>query len=87
MAVSEHVENAGVHSGDATLITPPQDINTQTLQKITNICSSIADALGVNGPFNMQLIAKVFYSVFIDVYYILIINMKLPSLNVIFGEN
>ncbi|RXG73030.1 CAD protein [Armadillidium vulgare] len=58
MAVSEHVENAGVHSGDATLITPPQDINTQTLQKITNICSSIADALGVNGPFNMQLIAK-----------------------------
>ena len=34
MAVSEHVENAGVHSGDATLVTPPQDLNNETLFKI-----------------------------------------------------
>lgn len=59
MAVSEHVENAGVHSGDATLVTPPQDLNEETLQKIKLICCSIGRALEVTGPFNMQLIAKV----------------------------
>ncbi|XP_011866080.1 PREDICTED: CAD protein [Vollenhovia emeryi] len=58
MAVSEHVENAGVHSGDATLVTPPQDINTQTLAKIKSISKAVAASLGVTGPFNMQLIAK-----------------------------
>ncbi|XP_018404627.1 PREDICTED: CAD protein [Cyphomyrmex costatus] len=58
MAVSEHVENAGVHSGDATLVTPPQDINTQTLVKIKSISKAVAASLGVTGPFNMQLIAK-----------------------------
>lgn len=59
MAVSEHVENAGVHSGDATLVTPPQDINAQTLAKIKTISRAIAASLCVTGPFNMQLIAKV----------------------------
>ncbi|XP_033610658.1 CAD protein isoform X2 [Cryptotermes secundus] len=58
LAVCEHVENAGVHSGDATLVTPPQDINPQTLQKIMAISRAIAGALEVTGPFNMQLIAK-----------------------------
>ncbi|KOC66587.1 CAD protein [Habropoda laboriosa] len=58
MAVSEHVENAGVHSGDATLVTPPQDINTETLAKIKMMSKAIAASLGVTGPFNMQLIAK-----------------------------
>ncbi|CAB3359447.1 Hypothetical predicted protein [Cloeon dipterum] len=58
MAVSEHVENAGVHSGDATLMTPPQDINSTTLKKISAIARAIADNLEVTGPFNMQLIAK-----------------------------
>jgi len=59
MAVSEHVENAGVHSGDATLVTPPQDLNEETLAKIRLICCAIGHALEVNGPFNIQLIAKV----------------------------
>merc|ERR1712106_832211 len=58
MAVSEHVENAGVHSGDAPLVTPPRDINSETLAKIKQITSAIAKALIVSGPFNMQLIAK-----------------------------
>ncbi|XP_045785144.1 CAD protein isoform X2 [Maniola jurtina] len=58
MAVSEHVENAGVHSGDATLVTPPQDINNETLDKIKEIARVIAETLDVTGPFNMQLIAK-----------------------------
>lgn len=58
LAVSEHVENAGVHSGDATLVTPPQDLNTETLAKIRSITKAIASSLEVSGPFNMQLIAK-----------------------------
>jgi carbamoyl-phosphate synthase/aspartate carbamoyltransferase/dihydroorotase len=64
LAVCEHVENAGVHSGDATLVTPPQDINPQTLQKIMAISRAVAGALEVTGPFNMQLIAKVQYFMF-----------------------
>lgn len=59
MAVSEHVENAGVHSGDATLVTPPQDINEETLHEIKLIVIEIGKSLHVNGPFNLQLIAKV----------------------------
>ena len=59
VAISEHVENAGVHSGDATLITPPQDLNQETVNKITEICAAIGKQLSVTGPFNMQLIAKV----------------------------
>ncbi|KAI5721517.1 hypothetical protein M8J77_021715 [Diaphorina citri] len=58
MAVSEHVENAGIHSGDATLVTPPQGINSVTLDKIRRIAARVALELGVTGPFNMQLIAK-----------------------------
>ena len=60
VAISEHVENAGVHSGDATLVTPPQDLNEETLSKITAICAAIGKHLAVTGPFNMQLIAKVY---------------------------
>ncbi|XP_055680705.1 CAD protein [Lutzomyia longipalpis] len=58
LAISEHVENAGVHSGDATLVTPPQDINDETLAKIREIANDIAKLLDVSGPMNMQLIAK-----------------------------
>ncbi|KAM6965094.1 multifunctional protein CAD [Aplochiton taeniatus] len=58
MAVSEHVENAGVHSGDATLVTPPQDINQTTMEKIKMIVHAIGLELQVTGPFNLQLIAK-----------------------------
>jgi carbamoylphosphate synthase large subunit len=57
MAILSHVENAGVHSGDATLITPPI-LNVETMAKIKLIASAIASALQVNGPFNLQLIAK-----------------------------
>lgn len=58
MAVSEHVENAGVHSGDATLVTPPQDLNEETLARIKQITRDVASLLDVTGPMNMQLIAK-----------------------------
>ena len=59
MAVSEHVENAGVHSGDATMVLPPQHLNEETLKKIRKICYDIGQALMVTGLSNMQLIAKV----------------------------
>eukprot|EP00057_Strongylocentrotus_purpuratus_P012618 XP_011667092.1 PREDICTED: CAD protein [Strongylocentrotus purpuratus] len=58
IAISEHVENAGVHSGDATLVTPPQDLNQETIDKITAITAAIGASLEVNGPYNLQLIAK-----------------------------
>ncbi|VDO98634.1 unnamed protein product [Soboliphyme baturini] len=58
-AISEHVENAGVHSGDATLVTPPQDLTAKTIAEIKYVVTQIAKVLCINGPFNMQLIAKV----------------------------
>ncbi|ROT40529.1 carbamoyl-phosphate synthase [Sodiomyces alkalinus F11] len=56
--ISEHVENAGVHSGDATLIVPPQDLERQTIERIEEATRKIAAALNVTGPFNIQFIAK-----------------------------
>lgn len=56
--ISEHVENAGVHSGDATLILPPQDLELTTIQRIEEATRKIGDALNVTGPFNIQFIAK-----------------------------
>ncbi|NXG73715.1 PYR1 protein, partial [Baryphthengus martii] len=50
--------NAGVHSGDATLVTPPQDITPKTLERIKAIVHAIGQELQVTGPFNLQLIAK-----------------------------
>ncbi|KAM3516352.1 hypothetical protein MY11210_000111 [Beauveria gryllotalpidicola] len=56
--ISEHVENAGVHSGDATLILPPQDLEPTTIARIEDATRKIAVALNVTGPFNIQFIAK-----------------------------
>ncbi|POR33660.1 Protein pyrABCN [Tolypocladium paradoxum] len=56
--VSEHVENAGVHSGDATLILPPQDLEATTIERIEEATRKIGAALNVTGPFNIQFIAK-----------------------------
>ncbi len=53
------MENAGIHSGDATLVTPPQDLNEHTIDKIRVVCFSVAQTLQISGPFNLQLIAKV----------------------------
>ncbi|KAF9306830.1 hypothetical protein BGZ74_003078, partial [Mortierella antarctica] len=56
--VSEHVENAGVHSGDATLILPPQDLDPETIRKIEVATAKIGQALDVTGCYNIQFIAK-----------------------------
>jgi carbamoyl-phosphate synthase large subunit len=57
-AISEHVENAGVHSGDATLVLPPQRTYLETMRRIKRITARIARALQLHGPFNIQFIAK-----------------------------
>ncbi|MDD5041636.1 MAG: carbamoyl-phosphate synthase (glutamine-hydrolyzing) large subunit [Candidatus Peribacteraceae bacterium] len=57
-AISEHVENAGVHSGDATLVLPPQRVNLETLRRVKQIAKGIARGLSISGPFNLQLLAK-----------------------------
>lgn len=56
--ISEHVENAGVHSGDATLVHPPQDLDPETIRRIEVATRKIADALNVTGPMNIQFMAK-----------------------------
>ena len=57
-AISEHVEFAGVHSGDATMVFPPQKIYFETVRRIKKIARQLADALEISGPFNMQFLAK-----------------------------
>jgi len=57
-AISEHVENAGVHSGDATLLLPAQDLAPTTIEKIKTAVKLIGQVLNVSGPFNVQFIAK-----------------------------
>jgi carbamoyl-phosphate synthase / aspartate carbamoyltransferase / dihydroorotase len=57
-AISEHVENAGVHSGDATLVLPAQDLDDVTVKKVQDAAAMIAKALNISGPFNIQFIAK-----------------------------
>jgi carbamoyl-phosphate synthase large subunit len=57
-AISEHIENAGVHSGDATVVLPPQRLYLETVRRAKHIARDIVAALGVTGPFNIQFIAK-----------------------------
>jgi len=57
-AISEHVENAGVHSGDATMVLPPQRTYLETMRRIKIIARKIARSLRITGPFNIQFIAK-----------------------------
>lgn len=57
-AISEHIEFAGVHSGDATLVFPPQKIYFETIRRIKKIARQIAEELQISGPFNMQFLAK-----------------------------
>jgi carbamoyl-phosphate synthase large subunit len=57
-AITEHVENAGVHSGDATVVLPPQRLYIETVRKVRKVADDIARALRITGPFNIQFIAK-----------------------------
>ncbi|KAF9268706.1 carbamoyl-phosphate synthase [Marasmius fiardii PR-910] len=57
-AVSEHVENAGVHSGDATLVLPPFSLNADDMSRLKSIAEKVAKAFEISGPFNMQIIRQ-----------------------------
>ena len=57
-AISEHIEFAGVHSGDATIQLPPQKLYVETVRRIKRISREIAKALNISGPFNIQYLAK-----------------------------
>jgi carbamoyl-phosphate synthase large subunit len=57
-AISEHIEFAGVHSGDATIQFPPQKLYVETVRRIKRISREIAKALHINGPFNIQYMAR-----------------------------
>jgi len=57
-AISEHIEFAGVHSGDATIVFPPQKLYVETIRRVKRITREIAKGLNISGPFNMQLLAK-----------------------------
>lgn len=57
-AISEHVEFAGVHSGDATIVFPPQKLYVETIRRVKKISRMIAKALEITGPFNIQFLAK-----------------------------
>lgn len=57
-AISEHIENAGVHSGDATIVLPPQKLYMETIRRIKVIAKKIAKELNISGPFNIQFLAK-----------------------------
>ena len=57
-AISEHIEFAGVHSGDATIQFPPQKLYVETIRRIKKISRQIAKALNISGPFNIQYLAK-----------------------------
>jgi len=57
-AISEHIEFAGVHSGDATLVFPPQKVYFETIRRVKRISKQIAAELNISGPFNIQFLAK-----------------------------
>ena len=57
-AISEHVEFAGVHSGDATIVFPPQKLYFETVRRIKRITRLISEELNITGPFNIQFLAR-----------------------------
>ena len=57
-AIHEHIENAGVHSGDATLVLPPQELTAYQKQRVREAAKKIAKRLNITGPMNIQFVAK-----------------------------
>lgn len=56
--ISEHIENAGVHSGDATLVLPPHTLSNEVVQEVKNATAAVAKRFEITGPFNMQFLVK-----------------------------
>ncbi len=83
--VSEHVENAGVHSGDASIVLPPQKLNKETIQQLKRIATELARELRITGPYNIQCLAKD------DVVSVIEINLRasrtFPFISKVTGVN
>lgn len=69
-AIAEHIEHAGVHSGDATIVYPPERIYLRTQKKVIDIAKQLAKGLKITGPFNIQFLAKE------DEVYVIEINLR-----------
>jgi carbamoyl-phosphate synthase large subunit len=84
-AISEHIEDAGVHSGDATLVLPPQTLYIATIRKVKRIAAAIARALRITGPFNIQFLAK--HNVVKVIECNLRASRSLPFVSKVLGQN
>jgi carbamoyl-phosphate synthase large subunit len=84
-AISEHIENAGVHSGDATLVVPPQKLYVATIRRAKQVAAQLARALQITGPFNVQFLAKQ------NVVKVIECNLRasrsLPFVSKVMGQN
>lgn len=90
-AISEHVENAGVHSGDATLVLPPYTLSERDLDRLKDIASRVAQAFEISGPFNMQVIKKPGFKAGEDELKVIECNLRasrsFPFVSKVLGHN
>jgi carbamoyl-phosphate synthase large subunit len=84
-AISEHIEDAGVHSGDATLVLPPQTLYIATIRRVRQIATLLARALSITGPFNVQFLAK--YNAVKVIECNLRASRSFPFVSKVTGEN
>ncbi len=84
-AISEHIEDAGVHSGDSTLVLPPQTLYIATIRRVKQIAVKLARALEITGPFNVQFLAR--HNAVKVIECNLRASRSLPFVSKVIGEN
>jgi carbamoyl-phosphate synthase large subunit len=84
-AISQHIESAGIHSGDSSLILPAPDINKEQRNKLLEISSALTEKLNVNGPFNLQFLHK--YDTFQVIEMNLRASRSFPFISKVLGIN
>jgi carbamoyl-phosphate synthase large subunit len=84
-AISEHIEDAGTHSGDAALVLPPQTLYIATIRRVKEIAATLARALSITGPFNIQFLAR--HNVVKVIECNLRASRSFPFVSKVIGEN
>ena len=84
-AISEHIEDAGTHSGDAALVLPPQTLYIATIRRVKQIAATLARALSITGPFNIQFLAR--HNVVKVIECNLRASRSFPFVSKVIGEN
>jgi carbamoyl-phosphate synthase large subunit len=84
-AISEHIEDAGTHSGDAALVLPPQTLYIATIRRVKQIAATLAHALSITGPFNIQFLAR--HNVVKVIECNLRASRSFPFVSKVIGEN